>query len=100
MQLDWNDPKYMELALYLERRYRSGPHFRGAEYHSVTAKHKETGEVQKFECNGASKAEIRAEVRRLLDDSKRPYKWELSVTQAVQGLGGRSTWSDLVQLQG
>jgi hypothetical protein len=95
------DPDLYALAIEMERRYRGGKHFRGDDVWTVKAKHKETGEVEQFECEAPSAQVARSLFRYAFNDVERPYRYKLSASQAVPGLGRNFKWQDvdLVELK-
>jgi hypothetical protein len=93
-QLKSSDPELYALAIEMERMYRAGRHFRGADLWTVSGSHRITGEKIKYETNADDAATARLNVRSVLKDV-RPYQWALSVSQAVPGLGRSFAWGDL-----
>lgn len=86
------DPAYYVLALAMEVIYRTGHHFRGDTWHSVKAKHKETGEKVQTGYHAADKAEARRRFRTDYDDQTRPYRYEVDVDRSVGGLDFGAPW--------
>lgn len=93
------DPDLYALAIELERLYRDGHHFRGDDAWVVRGKCKD-GQVE-FVCRAESAADARKQFREKHNDEKRPYKYKLSCSAAVPGLGRSFAWKnvELVQLQ-
>lgn len=89
------DPEYYKLAIAMEALYRGGHHFRGDDFWTIKAKNKETNEVVKFECTAADAATAREHFRNAYHDWRRPYKYKLSATAAVPGLGRNFAWKDI-----
>lgn len=94
------DPDFYALAIELERLYRDGHHFRGDDAWVVRGK-VPGGETLEFVCKADSAADARAQFRKQYHDEKRPYKYKVSCSRAVPGLGRSFAWKDveLVQLQ-
>ncbi len=94
------DPDLYRLAIELEALYRGGQHFRGDDFWTVKAKHKETGETETHECFVADADAARADFRLRYDDTAKPYKYKLRAYPAVPGLGRSFAWKDvLVQIE-
>jgi hypothetical protein len=91
-------PDYFRLALEMERLYRGGKHFRGDGLYTVRAKHKVTGEKHEVTFKGVSEADARDQFRRAYDDTAKPYRYAVSVSQSVVGLGRHHTWAGRVTL--
>lgn len=90
------EPELFALALEMERRYRAGKHFRGDGNFTVKGKHVITGEEEVMENVKARGADgARAIFRVNYDDLVKPFKYRLSVSMAVPGLGRRFAWSKL-----
>lgn len=94
-QLATTDPECFALAIDMERRYRSGRHFHGDNAFTLKAVHRETGERVEHELFGDSKQAIRDHFRESYDDTARPHKWQISISQAVVGLGRSFAWGRL-----
>ena len=94
------DPDMYWLAIEMEAMYRGGHHFRGDQSWTVRAKHKETSEKEIFECQAQDAADARRQFREAYNDTARPFKYQLSASKAVPGLGRNFAWKDveLVQL--
>lgn len=90
------DPEYHILGLEMERLYRNGETFRGDDVWTVKGRHGETGELAEMEVHAADVAGARAIFRTNYDDTVRPYKYKLSATRAVPGLGRTFKWHDLL----
>lgn len=86
------DPAYCVLSLAMEVVYRTGRHFRGDNWYTVKAKHKDTGEKLDTGFEAADKAEARAKFRATVKDTKRPYKYTVSVARSVGGLDFGIPW--------
>ena len=89
------DPEYYKLAIAMEALYRGGHHFRGDDYWTVRARRKDTKELTKFECTAADAKEARTKFRAAFADTQRPFKYKLTATAAVPGLGRRFAWKDV-----
>ena len=89
------DPDYHTLALEMENLYRGGHHYRGDDYWTVKATHKDTGEVIAYDCVVETAADARHEFRTAYDDTKRPHKYKLRAYPAVPGLGRSYAWKDV-----
>lgn len=88
------EPDLYQLAIEMERLYRTGRHFRGDRTYSVKAVHKLTGEkVVLPAVFGDSVAEVRQDFRTQYKDTARPYQWKLGISPAVRGLGRSFAWS-------
>jgi hypothetical protein len=85
-------PDLYRLAWEMERIYRAGRHFRGDATWSVKARHRETQEKLELVLLGASPGDIREQFRRTHNDTLRPYRWEISLSKAVPGLGRSFAW--------
>jgi hypothetical protein len=97
-ELARTEPAYLVLALEMERLYREGKHFRGDNAFTVKAVHQQTGEVAELGLYGPDKAAVRDQFRMIYDDTARPFKYKVSVSQAVPGLGRDFAWKDHVEL--
>lgn len=86
------DPAYYCLSIAMEVLYRTGKHFRGDDFFTLKAKHKETGEVLSYECHAKSKEDARNKFRRDLKDTARPFAYTMTVNQAVGGLDFGTPW--------
>ena len=97
------DPDLYKLAIEMEGLYRGGHHFRGDDFWTVKAQHKETGEKYSHECFAPDADGARADFRAKYDDTARPYKYKLRAHRAVPGLGRSFAWKDvetqLVQIE-
>lgn len=91
LQLAKSEPTMYALAMEMQRLYRAGRHFRGDNVWTVKARHKITGEKYQTEVEANSMAEVRSIVRATLKDSS-PYRWDISASAAVAGLGRSSQW--------
>lgn len=89
------DPVLYALALEMERLYREGRHFRGDSVFTITAKHRQTGEIEKLSIHGTGIADVRDHFRRTHDDTVKPYRYDLSIHRAVPGLGREFAWTGL-----
>lgn len=87
------DPVQFALAMAMEDRYRKGKHFRGDNLFTVKAKRKDTGETVEAKFTAATIADARQQFRAAFDDTARPYKYAVSVSSAVVGLGRDFAWS-------
>lgn len=89
------EPDLYEMALLMERRYRSGPHFKGDGMFKVTAKHKVTGETHEEYYPAETPADARTQFRTHYRDTGRPFSYKLQVTPCVVGLSSDSTWQEV-----
>lgn len=93
------EPVLLALALEMERIYRKGKHFRGDNVFTVTGKHRITGERYDLVVEANDPADAREQFRAFYDDTARPYRYTLMVSQAVVGLGRSFAWKNLVTIQ-
>ena len=93
IQLAAEDPWQHALALEVERLYRAGRHFRGDNTFIARGKHRLTGEKEEVTLEAFDVADARAQFRHMFDDEARPFKYDVSVSQAVVGLGRHFTWA-------
>ena len=93
------DPEYAILAFEMERIYRGGKNFRGDSMWTVKAVRKDTREKVSFDCEALTSQGAKDAFRVAYDDTVRPYRYTLSATAAVPGLGRSFAWTDYVQLQ-
>jgi hypothetical protein len=99
-QLQTEDPVAYKLAMHLEATYRQGPHFRGDDLFTVSARHKLTGERERFEVNADSAADARAKFRAAIKDTGRVAMWKItSVSPSVRGLGRSFSWASLQPME-
>lgn len=89
------DPDMYKLAIEMEAMYRGGHHFRGDDFFTVKAVHKETGEKITFECRVESVAEARRQFRFVHGDNVKPYKYKVRAYPAVPGLGRSFVWKNV-----
>lgn len=97
-ELAAEDPTLYAIALEMERLYRAGPHFRGDSLYTVTAKHRQTKERVTETLQAVDVPDARRQFREAYDDTARPHRYTISVSQAVVGLGRHFTWRDAGQL--
>lgn len=95
-QLARENPDLHALALEMERLYREGQHFRGDSTYVVRGKHRQTGERYEVTMQAGSVANAREIFRKTHNDTARPYRFDLSVSRSVVGLGRHSAWKDVV----
>lgn len=93
-QLRITDPDLFELAMEMELLFRAGRHFRGDGIWSVKAKHKTTGELWSCDLSATSPAHAKLQARATLKDV-RPYKWAMTASPSVPGLGRSFSWTSL-----
>lgn len=91
-QLRHEDPTLYALAIEMERMYRAGPHFRGDDTWTVSARHKITREKVSATVSARSAAEARQAFRTQIKDTAQPYQWEADASAAVPGLGRKFRW--------
>jgi hypothetical protein len=88
------DPDLYQLAVEMERLYRTGKHFRGDNAFTVKAVRKDTKEKVELEMTGVDVADVRNQFRQLYDDTARPYRYKVRIYPAVPGLGRSHAWGD------
>jgi hypothetical protein len=87
------DPAQHALALAMEDLYRTGKHFRGDRFYTVTGERKDTCEKVKFECFADDQVGARNQFRIAYDDTVQPYRYVVRVSPSVRGLGRDRIWS-------
>lgn len=95
LQLQAEEPELYAMALEMERLFRSSDSFRGDNVWTVKGKHKVTKELVEAEIVGDTKEAVRLAFRTQINDTGRPYQWDLSLSPAVPGLGRSFTWESV-----
>jgi hypothetical protein len=88
------DPAQAELALVMEDLYRTGHHFRGDDFFTVTAERKDTKEKVTEEIRANDKADARQKFRQAYSDTVKPHRYKLAVSPSVRGLSRDKTWAE------